>query len=95
MAKRSLNSTYQLIFILSFVSLLFIPLRSLNLSPDGIEEGFYGRRHCHPARADIHPVSPAIVPIKNRLAHVERIQEFEIIFGHAKRQNCEAILGQP
>jgi alginate O-acetyltransferase complex protein AlgJ len=43
MAKRSLNPIYHLVFSIGFVGLLLIPLRTLNLSPDSIEEEFYGR----------------------------------------------------
>lgn len=43
MPQRSYEPTYQLFFIIAFIAILLIPLRTLQLDPDNVEEGFYGR----------------------------------------------------
>jgi len=43
MSKRSYESVYQLVFIAVFVVVLLLPLRTLQLDPNNIEDDFYGR----------------------------------------------------
>ncbi|HEY2980281.1 MAG TPA: hypothetical protein VGJ22_03795 [Anaerolineales bacterium] len=53
MQERSPSRGYSLIFILAFIGMLLLPLRTLALDPAGIEENFYGRTYLIKAIANL------------------------------------------